>query len=153
MTPEEALQHDWILEVSQLLSLSAFTRSCDVVFVQGHHGRTRAISRLPVSPSAGHTASHHGSHQHLNGHAPSSDQESPKRRPQPNGFEARSKVAPESSRVNGQLKRSSLVIDSKVSGIPSLGRQMSKEGTRNPTHSTDQSSRVGTLVPSARTLT
>ena len=122
------------------------------ISVQGHHGRTRAISRLPVSPSAGHTSSHHssshhGSHTHLNGHAPKSEHESSRRRHQPIGSDSKSKVLAESARINGQLKRSSLVMDSVCSKSSGLSRQMSKEETRNvsmsATSSSDQPSAVG----------
>ena len=113
-------------------------------FSQGHHGRTRAISRLPVSPSAGHghTSSHHGSHTHLNGHAPKSEHESSsssKRRPAAIGGGDSKSKGPDAHRVNGQVKRSSLVMDAVTTRF---GRQASKdESSRSSTtSSSDQAS-------------
>ena len=114
------------------------------LFSQGHHGRTRAISRLPVSPSAGHghTSSLHGSHTHLNGHAPKSEQESSsKRRPAAAGGGDSKSKGSDAHRINGQVKRSSLVMESVST---KFGRQASKdEGSRNnssTTSSSDQAS-------------
>lgn len=128
---------------------------------QGHHGRTRAISRLPVSPSAGHTSyhssSHHGSHTHLNGHAPKSEQDSSKRRSQPIVTDSKTKGIVDLHRVNGQIKRSSLVMDSggtKSSHSTLLGRQMSKEeSSRNSTTSTASSGDHTSLLSSSQKQT
>ena len=112
-----------------------------IYFAQGHHGRTRAISRLPVSPSAGHGhTSLHGSHTHLNGHASKSDQDSSsKRRPQPIGGDSKSKGL-DAPRMNGQVKRSSLVMDSVSTKVTAFGRQASKEeGSRNSSSTTSSS--------------
>lgn len=136
MTPEEALQHEWILE--------------------GHHGRTRAISRLPVSPSAGHThtSSLHGSHTHLNGHAPKSEQEtssSSKRRPAASGGVDPKSKGLDAHRVNGQVKRSSLVMDAVTT---KFGRQTSKdESSRKHSSSTTSSSDQASLTATSQKQT
>lgn len=129
--------------------------SCDVhmihclhTSVQGHHGRTRAMSRLPVSPSghaAYHSSSHHGSHTHLNGHAHKTEQDSSKRRSQPIVSDSKTKGIADLSRVNGQVKRTSLVMESGSTKPALLGRQVSKEESSrtSTTSSNDPTSLVG----------
>ena len=83
---------------------------------QGHHSRSRPIPRtVHVTPSS--AGSFHGSHTHLNGHAENGGSKSSgtymydsKKRLQPIGADAKPKTS-ETTRLNGYVKRTSLVMD------------------------------------------
>lgn len=96
--------------------------SCCNLSFQGQHGRSRIIPRtVHITPSSAGGLS---SHAHLNGHAatssgsrrvsPHSYRYDSKRRLQPIGADAAAKVT-ETMRINGIVKRTSLVMDSSSS--------------------------------------
>jgi len=123
LTPEDALHHEWILE--------------------GHHSRSRSIPRtVHITPSVS-VGSLHGSHTHLNGHAEHSPKHSSgesvaydsKKRLQPIGADAKPKTI-ESSRANGFVKRTSLVMENtSLKGSHSSLTLSSSQGSRKSSSS------------------
>lgn len=128
LTPEEALQHEWILS--------------------GQFSRSRALSRsihITPSPHSGtlHSSHHHGSHTHLNGYTDGKDPEhaspgQPKKRLQPIGAETKPKYA-DSSRHNGLIKQNSFTSDclpvvKGSQGTVTLGTRRSSTDAITSTH-------------------
>ena len=111
--------------------------------LQGHHSRSRSIPRtVHITPSIS-VGSLHGSHTHLNGHAEHSPKHSSgesvaydsKKRLQPIGADAKPKTI-ESSRANGFVKRTSLVMEgTSLKGSHSSLTLSSSQGSRKSSSS------------------
>ena len=134
-----------ILHVAQYPRCPLSPICCLSLPLQGHHGRSRVISRtVQITPSsAGST------HAHLNGHAePDSKHSTPssvvyKKRLQPIGADAKPKVS-ESSRINGLAKRTSLVMDGTTSlkssqAVLSMSIRQGSHDSKRSDHSTSSS--------------
>lgn len=124
-------------------TLTTHTHTYTHPLLQGHHSRSRSIPRtVHITPSVS-VGSLHGSHTHLNGHAEHSPKHSSgesvaydsKKRLQPIGADAKPKTI-ESSRANGFVKRTSLVMENtSLKGSHSSLTLSSSQGSRKSSSS------------------